>query len=63
MKPIFDLDKIKFAADGATFQKAVKLYEGKKATGFTADEFGCSAKAFGSRFIAVNAGVIHPPSP
>lgn len=49
MKPLFDLDKIKFATDGPTFGKAVKLYEGKKVTGFSADEFGCSAKVFGSQ--------------
>ena len=28
--PDFTLDKIKFATDGATFEKAVKLYKGGK---------------------------------
>lgn len=62
MRPIFDLDKIKFTTDRATFEKAVALYEGKKVIGFTADEYGCSAEVFGSRFVAVNARIIYPPS-
>jgi hypothetical protein len=32
--PKFDLDKIKFATDAPTFQKAVALYEGEKVTQF-----------------------------
>lgn len=34
MLPKYDLDKIKFATDGPTFEKAVGLYEGGKVTKF-----------------------------
>lgn len=34
MKPRYDLDKIKFAPDGLTFEKAVELYEKSKVTQF-----------------------------
>lgn len=34
MKPKYNLDKIKFATDTTTFEKAVALYEGKKVTRF-----------------------------
>lgn len=30
MQPKYDLDKIKFATDGSTFEKAVDLYESGK---------------------------------
>ena len=33
MQPTYDLDKIKFATDGPTFDKAVGLYENGKVTG------------------------------
>ncbi|OGE26317.1 hypothetical protein A3C26_02825 [Candidatus Daviesbacteria bacterium RIFCSPHIGHO2_02_FULL_39_12] len=34
MQPTYDLDKIKFATDGPTFEKAVGLYESGKVTQF-----------------------------
>ncbi|MDY0302854.1 MAG: hypothetical protein RBR98_03610 [Candidatus Moranbacteria bacterium] len=34
MKPAFDLDKIKFATDPPTFEKAVTLYDSEKVTEF-----------------------------
>ncbi len=34
MKPLFDLDKIKFATDKSTYKKAVGLYESGKVTQF-----------------------------
>lgn len=34
MKPVFDLDKIKYATDQPTFEKAVALYEAGKVTQF-----------------------------
>ena len=34
MMPQYDLDKIKFATDGPTFERAVALYENEKVTEF-----------------------------
>lgn len=48
MEPHYDLDKIKFATDRPTFERAVKLYESGKVTKFTAAEFGFSASVIGS---------------
>lgn len=41
LSPNYDLDKIKYATDGPTFEKAVELYESGKITGFedTGDTF------------------------
>lgn len=48
MKPAFDLNKIKFATDEPTFERAVDLYEGGKVKSFTPGEFGFSARVIGS---------------
>ena len=37
MKPHFDLDKIKFATDPLTYERAVDLYESGKVTEFEGD--------------------------
>lgn len=48
MKPVYDLDKIKFATDGPTFAKAVAIYESGGVKDFADDGFGFSAKVRGS---------------
>ena len=47
--PDFTLDKIKFATDGATFEKAVKLYESGKVTRFDDNGFTYTATVQGSQ--------------
>lgn len=47
MQPHYDLDKIKFATDGPTFARAVKLYENGKVTKFEEDTLGYSAIVLG----------------
>jgi hypothetical protein len=47
--PKFDLDKIKFATDAPTFQKAVALYEGGKVTQFKKGIRGYSAVVIGTK--------------
>jgi len=49
MKPLFDFDAIKFRTDGATFDRAVKLYEEGKVLDFAEEDFGFSAKVIGSQ--------------
>jgi hypothetical protein len=48
MFPQYDLDKIKFATDAPTFERAVGLYEGGKVTQFEKDAWGCSAIVIGT---------------
>lgn len=49
MKPTYDLDKIKFATDGPTFEKAVGLYEGGKVTQFEEGIGAYSAIVLGTK--------------
>jgi hypothetical protein len=49
MLPTYDLDKIKFATDGPTFEKAVGLYEGGKVTHFKEGIGEYSAVVIGSK--------------
>ena len=49
MPPKYDLDKIKFATDGPTFEKAVGLYEKGKVTQFKEGIGGYSAVVQGSQ--------------
>lgn len=49
MKPLYDLDKIRFATGRATFEKAVRIYESGGVRNFTDDEFGFSAEVSGSK--------------
>ena len=49
MPPKYDLDKIKFATDGPTFEKAVGLYEKGKVTKFKEGIGGYSAVVQGSQ--------------
>ncbi|MBI2551170.1 hypothetical protein HYV73_02380 [Candidatus Uhrbacteria bacterium] len=49
MKPSFDLDKIKFATDQPTYEKAVDLYESGKVTRFDEGIGAYSAVVLGSR--------------
>lgn len=49
MPPKFNLDKIKFATDASTFEKAVALYEGGKITQFKEGINACSAIVLGSK--------------
>ena len=48
MLPNFDLDKIKFATDGSTFEKAVGIYELGGVKNFEDTGFGFSAKVRGN---------------
>lgn len=49
MPPVYDLDKIKLATDGPTFEKAVDLYEGGKVTQFEEGIGGYSAVVIGTK--------------
>ena len=49
MKPAYDLEKIKFATDTPTFEKAVDLYEKGKVTKFEEGIGGYSAVVLGSK--------------
>ena len=49
MQPKYDLDKIKFATDGPTFEKAVDLYEKGKVTKFEEGIGGYSAVVIGTK--------------
>ncbi|MEK7091862.1 MAG: SWIM zinc finger family protein, partial [Patescibacteria group bacterium] len=49
MLPKFDLDKIRFATDQATFEKALSLYEGDKVTRFKEELNGFSATVLGTK--------------
>lgn len=48
MKIAYDLEKIKFATDGLTFEKAVVLYESGKVTKFENNGFTCTASVLGT---------------
>lgn len=45
----FDLEKIKFATDPQTFERAVDLYENGKVTEFKEDAYGCFAIVIGTK--------------
>ena len=49
MLPKYDLDKIKFATDGPTFEKAVDLYEKGKVAKFKDELNGCFATVLGTK--------------
>ena len=49
MLPKYDLDKIKFATDGPTFEKAVDLYEKGGVTKFEEGIGGYSAGVLGTK--------------
>ncbi|MFC1613588.1 SWIM zinc finger domain-containing protein [Patescibacteria group bacterium] len=49
MKPSYDLDKIKFATDQPTYERAVDLYESKKVTKFKEDFRGYTAVVLGTQ--------------
>ena len=49
MIPQYDLDKIKFATDGPTFERAVNLYGGGKVTEFKERFGGYSAIVLGTK--------------
>lgn len=56
MIPQFDLNKIKFSVDKATFERAVSLYEKKKVTKFKEDAYGFSAVVLGTHLCNGNLG-------
>lgn len=49
MIPKYDLDKIKFATDGPTFEKAAELYESGKVTKFREELNGFFAIVLGTK--------------
>lgn len=49
MKAKYDLDKIRFATDRPTFEKAVALYESGKVTDFEDNEITYTATVFGTQ--------------
>lgn len=49
MFPIYDLEKIKFATDAPTFERAIKLYEHGKVTQFETIMDGFSAVVLGTK--------------
>ena len=49
MRPAYDLDKIKFATDPPTFERAVSLYESGKVTEFEEGFGGYSAVVLGTK--------------
>lgn len=55
MQPAYDLDKIKFATDPLTFEKAVALYEGGKVTQFEERIGAYSAVVLGTKPYRVSA--------
>jgi len=54
MQPKYDLDKIKFATDGPTFEKAVDLYEKGKVTKFEEGIGAYSAVVLGTKSYRVS---------
>jgi len=59
MLPNYDLDKIKFATDGPTFEKAVGLYESGKVTKFKEYHDGYSAIVLGGNPYEVSVSARH----
>lgn len=59
MQLSYSLDKIKFATDGPTFDRAVGLYENKKVTQFKEDFGGYSAVVLGTHPYQVNISARH----
>jgi len=59
MLPVYDLDKIKFATDRPTFEKAVGLYESGKVTQFKEDFGGYSAIVLGTHHYHVSVSNRH----
>lgn len=49
MKPKYNLDKVKFATDGPTFERAVNLYESGKVTQFKEELNGFFATVLGTK--------------
>ncbi len=49
MKPLYDLDKIKFSIDQGTYNRAIDLYEKNKVTKFIEDLRGFSAIVLGGQ--------------
>jgi len=49
VQPKYDLDKIKFATDRSTFEKAVNLYEKRKVTKFKEELHGYFATVLGTK--------------
>lgn len=59
MFPQFDIEKIKFATDPQTFERAVALYENGKVTQFQEDAYGCSAIVIGTHPYHVSVDARH----
>ncbi len=56
-QPLYSFDKIRFATDPPTFQRAVELYQRQKVTKFQADAIGYSAVVLGSQPYQVRVSV------
>lgn len=59
MRPVYDLDKIKFATDAPTFEKAVALYESRKVTQFEEGIGAYSAVVLGTKPYRVSVEARH----
>ncbi|KKK69172.1 hypothetical protein LCGC14_2936690, partial [marine sediment metagenome] len=59
MRPAYDLDKIKFATDGPTFERAISLYESGKVTQFKEDFGGYSAVVSGTQPYRISVSARH----
>ncbi|MDP2630309.1 MAG: hypothetical protein Q8P56_02780 [Candidatus Uhrbacteria bacterium] len=59
MLPRYDINKIKFATDPQTFERAVALYEAGKVTKFREDAYGCSAVVLGTQPYRVSVDARH----
>lgn len=59
MSPNYNLEKIKFATDAPTFERAVALYESGKVTKFKAEMGGFSATVLGSSPYKVSVSARH----
>jgi hypothetical protein len=62
MKPNYDLDKIKFATDAPTFERAARLFESGKVKNFQENMHGYSAIVLGSKPYNVSVSNRHHDS-
>ena len=57
MRPNYDIDKIRFATDRQTFERAVGIYESGKIKNASLDQFGVSGTVLGTHPYSVHVSV------